>query len=216
MTKLIWDEAGSHLYEAGTRMVVLYPRTGSGYGNGVAWNGVTGITEKPSGAEETKLYAGDAKYLSLRSAEEFAATLSAYTYPDEWAACDGSKELKPGVRIGMQNRTGFGLCYRTIVGNDTEGEDFGYKLHLVYGCLAAPSEKAYASINDSPEATTFSWEISTTPVAVTGARPTATLTIDSTQIDSTKLALIEKSLYGDATTEPTLLLPDAIVALIGE
>lgn len=213
MSKLVWDETGAKLYETGVKNTVLYVKGADGkYTKGVAWNGVTAITESPSGAEATPLYADDIKYLNLMSNEEFGATIEAYTYPDEFAECDGSAAIAEGVFIGQQSRKIFGLCYRTTVGNDTESNDHGYKLHIIYECLAAPSEKAYATINDSPEAITFSWELTTTPVAVTGKKPTATITIDSTKVDADKLASLEAKLYGSEDTEPELLLPDAIVA----
>ena len=210
MAKIEWDKTGERLYETGVKNGVLYVQEGGVYGNGVAWNGLTAVTESPSGAEATPLYADDIKYLNLLSTEEFGATIEAYTYPDEFAACDGSAALADGVMIGQQARKTFGLCYRTTIGNDTEGNDHGYKLHIIYGALAAPSEKAYATINDSPEAITFSWEVTTTPVNVTGAKPTASITIDSTKADPTKLAALEKKLYGDTNTEATLPLPDEI------
>ena len=210
MAKIEWDKTGERLYETGVKNGVLYVQEGGVYGNGVAWNGLTAVTESPSGAEATPLYADDIKYLNLLSTEEFGATIEAYTYPDEFAACDGSAALADGVMIGQQARKTFGLCYRTTIGNDTEGNDHGYKLHIIYGALAAPSEKAYATINDSPEAITFSWEVTTTPVKVTGAKPTASITIDSTKADPTKLAALEKKLYGDTETEATLPLPDEI------
>ena len=217
MAKLVWDKTGDRLYETGVKNGVLYIPTAGVYSKGVAWNGLTAVTESPSGAEATALYADDTKYLSLMSAEEFGATIEAYTYPDEFAACDGSAELADGVMIGQQKRSTFGLCYKTTIGNDTEGNDHGYKLHIIYGALAAPSEKAYASINDSPEAITFSWEITTTPVNVTGAKPTASLVIDSTKADPSKLAALEDILYGkdgDSATEPRLPLPDEIKSLM--
>lgn len=210
MAKIEWDKTGERLYETGVKNGVLYIQEGGQYLKGVAWNGLTAVTESPSGAEATPLYADDIKYLNLLSAEEFGATIEAYTYPDEFAACDGSAALVDGVMIGQQARKTFGLCYRTTIGNDTDGNDHGYKLHIIYGALAAPSEKAYATINDSPEAITFSWEVTTTPVNVTGAKPTASITIDSTKADSTKLAALEKKLYGDTDTEATLPLPDEI------
>ena len=210
MGKIEWDKTGERLYETGVKNGVLYVQEGGVYGNGVAWNGLTAVTESPSGAEATPLYADDIKYLNLLSAEEFGATIEAYTYPDEFAACDGSAALADGVMIGQQARKTFGLCYRTTIGNDTDGNDHGYKLHIIYGALAAPSEKAYATINDSPEAITFSWEITTTPVNVTGAKPTASITIDSTKADPAKLAELEKTLYGDTDTEASLPLPDQI------
>ena len=210
MAKIEWDKTGERLYETGVKNGVLYVQEGGIYQSGVAWNGLTAVTESPSGAEATPLYADDIKYLNLLSAEEFAATIEAYTYPDEFAACDGSASLVDGVMIGQQARKTFGLGYRTTIGNDTNGNDYGYKLHIIYGALAAPSEKAYATINDSPEAITFSWEVTTTPVNVTGAKPTASITIDSTKADPAKLATLEKKLYGDTDTEATLPLPDEI------
>ena len=214
MSKLIWDASGERLYETGVKQGVLYVMGSNGYGNGVAWNGLTAITESPSGAESTPLYADDIKYLDLRSTEEFGATIEAYTYPDEFAACDGSASLADGVSIGQQARKMFGLCYRTTVGNDTDGTDHGYKLHLIYGATASPSEKAYETINDSPEAITFSWEITTTPVSVTGFKPTASITIDSTKADPTCLAALEEKLYGGTSTEPTLPLPDEVKTIM--
>lgn len=197
MPKLIWDQTGERFYETGVKQGVLYVQgTGGTYPSGVAWNGLTAVTESPSGAEATALYADDIKYLNLMSTEEFGATIEAYTYPDEFAECDGSAELASGVAIGQQKRKTFGLCYKTTLGNDTENNEYGYKLHMIYGAIAAPSEKAYATINDSPEAITFSWEVTTTPVNVDGFKPTASLTIDSTKADSTKLAALEKILFG--------------------
>ena len=210
MAKIEWDKTGEHFYETGVKNGVLYVQEGGAYPKGVAWNGLTAVTESPSGAEATPLYADDIKYLNLISTEEFGATIEAYTYPDEFAACDGSAALVDGVMIGQQARKTFGLCYRTTIGNDTNGNDYGYKLHIIYGALAAPSEKAYATINDSPEAITFSWEVTTTPVNVTGAKPTAYITIDSTKADPSKLSELEKKLYGDTTTEASLPLPDEI------
>lgn len=223
MSKLVWDKTGERLYETGVRKGVLYLKGENGaYSNGVAWNGLTAVTESPSGAEATPLYADDIKYLNLLSAEEFSATIEAYTYPDEFAECDGSGSLVAGVFIGQQKRKQFGLCYRTVLGNDEDGEEYGYKLHIIYGCLAAPTEKAYATINDSPEAITFSWEISTTPVEVSGFKPTASLVIDSTKADSEKLAALEEILYGKDGTgnpqtgavAPRLPLPDEIKTLM--
>lgn len=197
MPKLVWDAVGQRMYETGTRMGVVYPQAADGtYPKGVAWNGLTSISESPSGAESNPLYADDIKYLDLRSKEEFSATIEAYTYPDEFALCDGTAELTTGVTIGQQPRKPFGLCYRTVLGNDTQKENYGYKLHLVYGCTASPSEKSYQTINDSPEAITFSWEMTTTPVSVEGFEPTATLIIDSTKVDDTKLKALEAILYG--------------------
>ena len=215
MSKLLWDKTGERYYETGVRQGVLYPQnplTGL-YPLGVAWNGLTAVTESPSGAEANPIYADDIKYLNLISAEEFGATIEAYTYPDEFAACDGSASLATGVVIGQQKRQAFGLCYRTALGNDIEGEDHGYKLHLIYGGIAAPSEKAYATINDTPEAITFSWEVSTTPVAVPGFKPTASLTIDSTKVNAESLATLENILYGTAESDPRLPLPDEVAAL---
>lgn len=215
MAKLVWDESGKRLYETGVEKGVLYVQGENGqYENGVAWNGLTAVTESPSGAEPTALYADDIKYLELFSAEEFGATIEAYTYPEEFEACDGSASLGTGVTIGQQDRKAFGLCYRTIVGNDVKGNENGYKLHLIYGAKAKPSEKAYATVNDSPEAVTFSWEVTTTPVNVAGFKPTASVTIDSTKIQPDKLKLIEDKLYGTASEEATLPLPDEIKQII--
>ena len=219
MSRITWDTVGERYYETGVKMGVLYPiQTGGLYNKGVAWNGLTAVTENPSGAEATALYADDIKYLNLMSNEEFGATIEAYTYPEEFAECDGSAALAEGVMIGQQKRKIFGLCYRTAIGNDVDGSDYGYKLHLVYGCLASPSEKAYATINDSPEAITFSWEVSTTPVSVTGFKPTSQITIDSTKVDKLKLTALEDILYGKdgdegAATEPRLPLPDEVATL---
>lgn len=214
MSKLMWDQTGERLYETGVKMGVLYVQEGGAYPKGVAWNGLTAVTESPSGAEATPLYADDIKYLNLMSAEEFGATIEAYTYPKEFEACDGSASIATGVSIGQQTRKTFGLCYRTTVGNDTDGNDHGYKLHLIYGALAAPSEKAYATINDSPEAITFSWEVTTTPVDVTGHKPTASITIDSTKADKAKLAELEAILYGSESEEARMPLPDEIAELM--
>lgn len=212
--KLLWDEAGDRLYETGVRQGVLYPRAEDGsYPLGVAWNGLSSISESPSGAEASPIYADDTKYLNLVSAEEFGATVEAYTYPDEFGECDGSAEVATGVFIGQQSRKSFGLAYRTALGNDVDGEAYGYKLHLIYGALAAPSEKAYSSINDSPEAITFSWEMSTIPVAVAGYKPSATLIIDSTKVNAQTLATLEDMLYGTANADAYLPLPDAVAAL---
>lgn len=224
MAKIVWDKAAEHIYETGVDHGVLYPQKETGeYDKGVAWNGLTAVTESPSGAEATDLYADNIKYLSLLSAETFAATIEAYTYPDEFAALDGSGELAAGVMIGQQARSAFGLCYRTQVGNDVKGSDYGYKLHIIYGAKASPSEKAYSTINDSPEAITFSWELSTTPVAVEGFKPTASLVIDSIKVGTEKMAKLEAKLYGtdagggsESATEPTLLLPNEIKALLSE
>lgn len=217
MSKLVWDKTGERLYETGVKQGVLYPQAAGGtYPKGVAWNGLTNITESPSGAEATPLYADDIKYLNLISTEELGGTIEAYTYPDEFAECDGSAALADGVYVGQQPRKTFGLSYRTTLGNDVDNNNYGYKLHLVYGALATPSEKAYSTINDSPEAITFSWEFNTTPVNVTGFKPTANITIDSTKVDAEKLAALEKILYGDDaddTTTARLPLPDEVAQI---
>lgn len=217
MTQLVWDKTGEHYYETGTKNGVLYPMdTAGNYQKGVAWNGLTAVSESPSGADETALYADDRKYLSLRSAEEFGATIEAYTYPDEWGQCDGSAELASGVLIGQQTRRKFGLSYRTTLGNDTLGNDYGYKLHVIYNATASPSEKSYSTINDSPEAITFSWEVTTEPVEFTkDLKPSAILTIDSTKIDPAKLKQIEDLLYGTEDSEPKLPTPAEIIAVVG-
>ena len=213
MSKLIWDKIGGRQYETGVSKGVLYPMSEGNYPKGVAWNGLIGVTESPEGAEATPLYADNIKYLNLMSAESFKATVEAYTYPDEFAACNGETELTTGVTIGQQTRNTFGMSYQTKVGNDADA-DAGYKIHLIYGALAAPSEKAYATVNDSPEAITFSWEVSTTPVEVEGFKPTASLTIDSTKVSKEKMAAIEKILYGDTEVEPRLPLPNEVANII--
>lgn len=221
MSKIEWDKTGEKLYETGVKNGVLYlPDESGAYINGVAWNGLTSVKESPSGAEATPLYADDIKYLELTSAEEFGGTLECYTYPDEFAECDGSAEVAPGVIIGQQNRKTFGLCYRTTLGNDIKSNEYGYKLHLIYGAKASPSEKAYSTINDSPEAITFSYEISTTPVNVTGYKPTASLIVDSTKVSAEKMAALEAILYGKDGVEsspnnnPRLPLPDEVITLL--
>lgn len=215
MSKLVWDKTGERLYETGVKQGVLYPQATDGkYPKGVAWNGLTTVTESPSGAEATPLYADDIKYLNLISTEELGGTIEAYTYPDEFAECDGSAAIATGVYIGQQPRKTFGLSYRTTLGNDVDSNAHGYKLHLVYGALAAPSEKAYATINDSPEAITFSWEFSTTPVNVDGFKPTANIVIDSTKVKAENLANLEKILYGDADAEARLPLPDEVAQIM--
>ena len=214
MPKLIWDATGERVYETGVRNGVLYPMVDGAYPKGVVWNGLTAVTESPSGAESTPLYADDIKYLNLISAEEFGATVEAYTYPEEFAECDGSATLVKGVTIGQQPRKTFGMSYRTVIGNDVNNESHGYKLHLIYGAVATPSEKAYSTINDSPEAITFSWELTTTPVNVTGFKPTACLTIDSTKVDKGKLTALEDILYGTQEVEARLPLPDEIATLM--
>lgn len=215
MSRLTWDNTGERLYETGVRNCVLYPVNGSTYPLGVAWNGISQISENPSGADANPIYADDIKYLNLTSAEEFGANITAYTYPDEFAVCDGSAvpEGAAGVTVGQQPRKMFGLCYRTTLGNDTEGEEYGYKLHLVYGCKAAPSEKGYQTINDSPEAIEFSWELTTTPVSITGMKPTSILTIDSTKCDSVDLEALEEVLYGSENADPRLPLPDEVIGM---
>lgn len=215
MSKLKWDQIGERLYETGVDKVVLFPMESTGqYGAGVAWNGITAVNESPSGAEPTALYANNGKYLNLISNEDFAATIEAYTYPDEFEECDGSKEIAPGVVIGQQKRKVFGLAYRTLLGNDVDGYDHGYKLHLVYGCLAAPSENNHSTVNDSPEAGTMSWSVSTTPVEVADAKPTATVTIDSTKADKAKLKKLEDMLYGTEQAESKLPLPAEVITLM--
>lgn len=225
MSKLVWDQTGERYYETGVDHGVLYPmQTGGLYNKGVAWNGLSAVNESPSGAEASPIYADNIKYLNLISTEEFGGTIEAYTYPEEFAECDGSATLAPGVYIGQQSRKTFGLSYRTQIGNDVDGQDHGYKLHLVYGCLASPSEKGYSTINDSPEAITFSWEFSTTPVNVAGYKPTALITIDSTKVNPTKLAELEEILYGKdagqggtpAAVEPRLPFPDEVATLLAE
>lgn len=219
MSALVWDATSQHLYETGVDHGVLYRLDDqNAYNNAYAWNGLTAVNESPSGADETKLWADNIKYLSMRAAEEFGGTIEAYTYPDEFAECDGSKELVPGLYAGQQNRQPFGLCYRTVLGNDTQLNDYGYKLHLVYGCTCNPSEKAYATINDSPDAITFSWEFSTTPVPVTAianVKPTASLTIDSTKVNASKLEDLEAKLYGTNSSDAYLPLPDEVITTLG-
>lgn len=215
MSKLVWDQTGDRLYETGVKKGVLYPMESGAYPKGVAWNGLTAVTESPSGAEATALYADDIKYLNLYSAEEFGGTIEAYTYPVEFGACNGEASLAEGVVIGQQSRKAFGLSYVTTVGNDTDGTDFGYKIHIVYGAMASPSEKAYATINDSPEAITFSWEFTTTPVAVEGHKPTASVVVDSTKVAPEKLAALEAMLYGSESEEAKLPTPDEIITLLG-
>lgn len=217
MPRITWDQTGERLYETGVDRGVLYPLDGTGkYSNGVAWNGLTNVSESPSGAEATDLYADNTKYLSMRSTEIFGATVEAYTYPDEFAECDGSAEIATGAVIGQQSRKTFGLSYRTVLGNDVRGNDYGYKIHLIYGATASPSEKGYATINDSPEAITFSWELSTTPVNVTGFKPTASVVIDSTKANPTDLATLEGILYGTDEPDgtPRLPLPDEVATIL--
>lgn len=213
MAKLEWDKIGERLYETGIDHGVLYPYTSGAPGTGVAWNGLTSVTESPSGAEPNPQYADNIKYLNLRSAEEFGGTIEAFTYPDEWAECDGSKSPSKGVYFGQQTRKMFGLSYRTKIGNDTEGDDYGYSLHLVYGATASPSERQYQTINDSPEPVTLSWEFDTQAVAVEGYKPVAHIEINSRLVNATKLAAFEKKLYGDTDTEPSLPLPAEVLTL---
>lgn len=214
MTVLKWDTVGDRFYETGVDKGVLYiPDTNGAYTNGVSWSGLTSVSESPSGAEPNAQYADNIKYLNLVSAEEFAATIEAFTYPDEFQQFDGLSIPTPGVAIGQQTRKTFGLCYRTLKGNDLDGTDYGYKLHLVYGCQASPSEKAYATVNDSPEAIAFSWSIATTPVAVSGLKPTSIITIDSSEVDSATLEALEQILYGDVAVDPAMPLPDTIVTM---
>ena len=214
MPRLTWDDLGKRFYETGVKQGVLYPQVSGAYPKGVAWNGLTAVTESPSGAEPTPLYADDIKYLELTSNEEFGCTIEAYTYPDEFKACNGEATLAEGVTIGQQTRVPFGFCYKTVLGNDEKKNDYGYKLHLVYGATASVSEKAFQTINDSPEAITFSWEVTTTPVAVKGFKPTAILTIDSTTIAAEKLTALEDILYGKDDAEARLPLPDEIAQLV--
>lgn len=215
--ELVWDQVGERFYESGVKNGVLYVQNSVGaYPLGIAWNGLTAVTESPSGAEASPIYADDIKYVNLMSVEEFGATIEAYTYPDAFAVCDGSAALATGVAIGQQKRSIFGLAYKTALGNDVDGLDYGYKLHLIYGALASPSEKGYQTINDSPEAITFSWEVSTTAVAVTGKKPTASLVIDSSKADAAKLAALEAILFGTVGADPRLPLPDEIATLFAE
>lgn len=215
MARLVWDNTGERFYETGVKMGVLYPAVNGAYPKGVVWNGLTSVSETPSGADANNIYADDIKYLSLRAAEEFGATVEAYTYPEEFAVCDGSASVAKGVTIGQQTRKPFGLCYRTVLGNDVDANDHGYKLHLIYGATASPSERQYQTVNDSPEAITFSWEMTTTPVTVPGFKPTACLTIDSTKADALKLKALEDILYGGDDTEARLPLPEEVISILG-
>ena len=215
MSKLVWDVVGEREYETGVNKGVLYPQVSGQYPKGYAWNGLTGVTESPSGAEATAIWADNMKYLNLRSIEEFGGTITAYTCPVEFYACDGSDEIATGVVVGQQTRQAFGMCYRTNVGNDTDGDDHGYKLHLIYGATVTPSERAYATINDSPEAIELSWTFDTVPVNVTGFKPTALITIDSTKCSASKLATLEEKLYGTTADDPYLPLPDEVITIMG-
>jgi hypothetical protein len=215
MPILVWDAVSEHFFETGVDHGVLYPMDELGdYSTGVVWNGLISVAEKPSGAEPTPIYADNIKYLNLMSAEEFGATIEAYTYPDEFGVCDGSVEAKTGLLIGQQTRRGFGLCYRTKIGNEVSGDALGYKLHIVYNCLAAPSEKAYSTINETPEAITFSWELSTTPIAISGYKASACLVVDSTEADPVEMAVLEALLYGTAGTSPSLPSPEEVIAAL--
>lgn len=215
MSKIVWDKSGEKFYETGVDRGVLYVKEGENYGAGVPWNGLTSVSENPSGAEPTPLWADNKKYINLMSAEEYGATIEAFMYPDEFMVCDGSASIAEGVYIGQQPRKTFGLCYRTLLGNDVDMNDHGYKIHIVYNGLASPSEKAYATVNDSPEAITFSWEVSTTPVDIPGFKPTASITIDSTKVDAGKLKALEDLLYGTEEKEASLPTPEEIIALVG-
>ena len=225
MSRLVWDKIGERFFETGLQQGVLYPQTkGGAYGKGVAWNGLISVTESPSGAEATPLYADNIKYLNLISNEDFGASIEAYTYPAEFEQCDGSATIADGVKIGQQPRKAFGLVYKTFIGNDTEGNDNGYKLHIIYGAMATPSEKSYQTINDSPEAITFSWDLTTTPVEIPGFKPSAIVTIDSRSVPAEKLKDVEDALFGtdaatepDTTpaTEPRLLMPNELVTIVG-
>ena len=213
--KIVWDAEGERLFETGVDRGVLYPINETGvYGVGVPWNGLTSVSESPEGGEPNPIYADNQKYLNLISVEEAKGTIEAFTYPEEFAECDGSKEIAPGVFAGQQNRTPFGLSYRTLIGNDIKGNDYGYKIHLVYGATAQPSEKSYETVNDSPEPAAFSWEYSTSPVTVPGMKPTATLTIDSTKVTPAALLKLEEALYGSETKDPTFPLPTQVIALV--
>jgi hypothetical protein len=214
MVSLTWDNVGERVYETGVDHGVLYIPSDLGvYDKGYAWNGLTSVTESPSGAEASPQFADNIKYLNLVSAEQFGGTIEAFTYPEEFGQCDGTAAPKKGVYLGQQSRRTFGMAYRTLLGNDIEGTDFGYKLHLIYGALAAPSEKAHTTVNDSPEAIAFSWAVTTSPVAVTGHKPLSSITIDSTQVDAADLLALEALLYGAALIEAALPLPDAVIAL---
>ena len=215
MAKLVWDQAGQKFFETGVSNGVLYVSDGQGgYLKGVAWNGLTSVAENPSGAESNPVYADNIKYLNIISAEEFGATIEAYTYPDEFMECDGSAQVVAGVNIGQQARKSFGISYRTRIGNDVAGDNLGYKIHVIYNCQAAPSGKTYSTVNESPEAITFSWEVTTTPVPVEGFRPTATVVFDSTKLDAEKMTAVEKALYGGTDSEPGLPSIEELLALV--
>lgn len=214
MFNLKWDQTGEKLYETGVDRGVVYPQVEGAYPKGAAWNGLTNATLTPSGAEATPLYANNRKYLNLMSVEELGGTIEAYMYPDEFAECNGEKDLIPGVRIGQQKRNSFGFCFRTMIGNDTDGTAYGYKIHIVYGCLAAPSEQANSTINDSPEAKTMSWEYTTTPIELEDGSVTASLEVDSTKFEADKIAALENVLYGSGDTEARLPLPDEVASIL--
>lgn len=215
MSRIVWDQTGDRRYETGVKNCVLYPLDASGtYSNGVAWNGITSVAESPSGADANDFYADDMKYLTLRGAETFGGTIEAYTFPDEWAICDGSAELVPGVMLGQQARKPFGLCYRTVVGNDVANDAFGYKLHIVYNSTASPSERSYETINDSPEPINFSWEFTSTPINVTGHKAVSCITIDSTKVAADKMEALKDVLYGTENADPRLPLPDELATLL--
>lgn len=215
MAKLEWDQTGKKTYETGVDRGVLFVNDKGTYGKGIAWNGLTAVTESPSGAEASAIYADNIKYLNLYSAEEFGATIEAYTYPDEWMECDGSASVATGVTIGQQERKSFAFAYRTKLGNDLEGDAYGYKIHIIYGCRASTSERGYQTVNDSPEAITFSWEITTTPINVEGFKPTANIIIDSTKVDAEKLAAFEAYLYGNEENDSKLPDPAKVIELLG-
>lgn len=213
MSAIKWDEVGTRTYETGVDHGVLYPQKGGKYVDGVAWNGLISVSENPSGAEDNALYADNMKYLNIKSAEELGLTIECYTYPDEWEKCDGTAELVKGVKLGQQSRNTFGFSYRTKIGNDTEGEDHGYKIHMIYSCSASPSERSYQTVNDSPEAITFSYDVTTTPIPMNGYKPVASITVDSTSIDPEALTKLEKVLYGTEEEEPRLPMPDELLGI---
>lgn len=215
MAKLLWDQSGERTYETGVDHGVLFVQNAGEYGKGIAWNGLTAVTESPSGAEASAIYADNIKYLNLYSAEEFGCTIEAYTYPDEFGVCDGSADIATGVSIGQQDRKSFAFSYRTKIGNDQDGDAYGYKIHIIYGCRASTTQKGYSTVNDSPEAINFSWEVTTTPITVEGFKPTANVIIDSTKVDATKLAAFEDYLYGTTEADSTLPLPAKIIELLG-
>lgn len=216
MSRLVWDEIGKKLYEAGVEKCVLYLLKDGQYKNGVAWSGVTNVSENPSGGEPQPQYADNIKYINIMSREDFAVTIEAFTYPDEFGICDGSVEVVKGITIGQQTRHPFGISYQTKIGNDVDQEEYGYKIHLIYNALAKPSQKQYQTINENPDANNFSWELSTTPISVEGHKPTASLVINSTKTDPEKLKELEDIIYGSDTLEPRMPLPDEIISIVGE